>query len=1450
MQGDAVALGELAASYWYAVYVWWRRSGLEAEAAGAAGAATVASFTRWMTTHPPGAEDSGAGLMREWLPGRLAELAVEGLEVEGEPAIEIETEWAEGYYASEPEGEPDAVFHRRWTLTVLEFAMQALRAEYAARELDTLFAEVAPFVGFEGVDETRYAAAAERAGMSVGALRRAVFEFRTQHRAMLRSIVADTVADLADLGGEITALLCACDLADAGAGAPAPLPTAIRTFKPDELLARAMNTVQMTSGGTGKWQPPSDAEVARLFPQFEMRGMIGRGGMGAVYRARQVALDRDVAIKILPLEVSVDQAFADRFVREARAMAKLNHPNIIAVYGFGTTAEGHLYFFMEYVEGANVSQIIRGPGLEPEQALVITEQVCTALAYAHGKGVIHRDIKPANVMVGTDGAAKVADFGLARVDGADPSQYGQTVTGTIMGTAEYMAPEQKRGMGVDHRADIYSVGAMLYEMLCKEPPHGAIEPPSQRTGCDARLDQIVLKAMSRLPEGRYQSAAEMQQDIEAARTPLPAAPPRQVPAPRMNAGANRLPIPPPEKSSSGLLVIIVLVALVGGAVFLLNRKEPPSDRPVAQAPKAIAPALPSTPGPANPPIPAVAGKPEIMPEEVPRPPENPPNPAVAVKPEPMKEETPRPPENPPASPPVVLSGPKDLLAGVDVARDAVKGQWQMTPEGLLVKTVGGREFELLGFNCDPPEEYDFEIEFTIPDGNREVSLALPIAGRTVLWKMGCHPTGAGQGYFSFGHTLDGLPPPAAARTEAVVRLPLLNLNQRYRCLVEVRRNSFRAVLDGKEVLRWSGDFQRFGSEAEFTLPNVRRLGVAAWSTSVLFHKAEVRPLPRTNLLANVDVARDAVKGQWQMTPEGLLAKSPGHPGFDLLGFNYVPPEEYDFEIEFTIQDGNREVNQALPVAGRNVLWKMGCYITRNGADGYLCFGQTLDGLQPNAKERTEATVFRPLLKLNQRYRSVVEVRRGSLRALLDGKEVLRWSGDFQRFGEETGFELPNPRQLGLATCWTSVLFHKAEVRLPGTITRLAVAAAPAASALVAASNDARLVKLEAAFQARFESDAQKPYLAAIAALDQSYLANGVARARAAAQAKGSLAEVIALDDEKATIEKGGGLPAGDDEGTPDALKTLRATYRAAMTKYNAERAKTGAPLYDLYLASINGYEAELTRAGKIDAALKVRALREEVAAKKAELTHPAVEPPKPAAAPAPAAPEPKTSATTNVREAVKSLLASGGSCRIARGALETDVLTEQELPVDKFEIIGLTLDRRQWKGAPPTDADAKIFRGIKTLRTIWAYTPELGNAGFAFLDDNADLTTAHIHTDSNRVTDGVLQHLASSEKLTDLSVLYANNFTGKGLKKMRWLPLLTKADFHGSGISNEGLKELAGATMLTDLNLELCSGITDAGLAKLTTLTRLQTLNVRDTGVSPAGIEAFKKALPKCQVTK
>jgi serine/threonine protein kinase len=279
----------------------------------------------------------------------------------------------------------------------------------------------------------------------------------------------------------------------------------------------------MTGGGSMQnWEPPTVEEAALLFPNYKVVDVLGRGGMGAVYKAVQTALERVVAIKLLPLEISIDRDFADRFVREARTMAKLNHPNIVSVYDFGTTTEGHLYFVMEFVEGTTLHQLIKSTGLKPSQALELIVSICEALQYAHSEGVVHRDIKPANVLVDTKGRVKVADFGLARVDAPTAEQWGQTMTGMVLGTPDYMAPEQKSGSRVDHRADIYSLGVMLYEMLCGQIPQGIFDPPSRRVSVDERIDQVVIRAMQQEPDRRYANTAEMKGDVENIRlTPLP-----------------------------------------------------------------------------------------------------------------------------------------------------------------------------------------------------------------------------------------------------------------------------------------------------------------------------------------------------------------------------------------------------------------------------------------------------------------------------------------------------------------------------------------------------------------------------------------------------------------------------------------------------------------------------------------------------------------------------------------------------------------------------------------------------------------------------------------------------------------------------------------------------------------------------------------------------------------
>jgi hypothetical protein len=319
-------------------------------------------------------------------------------------------------------------------------------------------------------------------------------------------------------------------------------------------------------GGTGFVPPPVEA-IARLFPQLEILELIGRGGMGAVYKARQPGLDRLVALKILPPRAGGDPGFAERFTREARALARLSHPNIVGVYDFGQVSGAGVspaspvgvppaaasetppsapqpstlnpqplpslhYFLMEYVDGPNLRQVERAGKLAPPQALQIIPQICEALQYAHDEGIVHRDIKPENVLLDKKGRVKIADFGLAKILGREPQDFHLTGVGQIMGTPNYMAPEQvEHPQSVDHRADIYSLGVVFYEMLTGELPLGKFAPPSRKVQIDVRLDDVVLRALEKEPELRYQTASEVKSAVETVTAQPGQAAPQVSPAP-------------------------------------------------------------------------------------------------------------------------------------------------------------------------------------------------------------------------------------------------------------------------------------------------------------------------------------------------------------------------------------------------------------------------------------------------------------------------------------------------------------------------------------------------------------------------------------------------------------------------------------------------------------------------------------------------------------------------------------------------------------------------------------------------------------------------------------------------------------------------------------------------------------------------------------------------------
>jgi TM2 domain-containing membrane protein YozV/predicted Ser/Thr protein kinase len=320
------------------------------------------------------------------------------------------------------------------------------------------------------------------------------------------------------------------------------------------------------SGGIGRFVPPPVEEIAKLFPQFEILSLIGKGGMGAVYKARQPGLDRFVALKVLPPVVANDPGFAERFNREARALARLSHPNIVAVYDFGTAGTLN-YFVMEFVDGTNLREVERAGRLSSEQALAIVPQICEALQFAHNEGIVHRDIKPENLLMDKKGRVKITDFGIAKI--LDVAQDKVALTGAkdVVGTPHYMAPEQiEKPQTVDHRADIYSLGVVFYEMLTGELPLGKFSPPSKKVQVDVRLDEIVLHTLEKEPERRYQQVSQVKTDVET----VAGTPPSLGAAAMVDAAPPVFPAPPQEVTSDKILLPTFLLAFFFG-VFGAHR---------------------------------------------------------------------------------------------------------------------------------------------------------------------------------------------------------------------------------------------------------------------------------------------------------------------------------------------------------------------------------------------------------------------------------------------------------------------------------------------------------------------------------------------------------------------------------------------------------------------------------------------------------------------------------------------------------------------------------------------------------------------------------------------------------------------------------------------------------------------------------------------------------------
>jgi serine/threonine protein kinase len=546
---------------------------------------------------------------------------------------------------------------------------------------------------------------------------------------------------------------------------------------PSDLLRAALEGEDCPiPASRASWQPPAPEELALLMPHYSITRLIGRGGMGAVYQGVQLSLNREVAIKLLPPELGAEPEFETRFKREAMALARLNHPNIVQIHDYGQTIGGHHYIVMEYVDGSDLHQLIRSGGLDVAGALNAVGQICGALEFAHGEGFVHRDIKPANVFFNRKGVLKIGDFGLAKLMGADSSGGSEaehlTRSDVVMGTLHYIAPEQLGGNDdIDHRADIFSLGVMFYEMLTGTVPRGAFRPPSDRVqALDVRIDGVVFKAMEEDPEDRYQSAADLASDVERIRT---GSPDESGPEPSSRTEG---PSTTPRSRWRFLTGGIAGIAAVATILFFAMRHPGGFPEPQVSTGSEM-PWIPLLPH-VDPARDAVKGVWEWAGQEIQG-------------------------SNPEREPgPSLLMLPYDPPEEYDFRVSFTTHQGNC--EAIQILHASGKQF------C-----------WATASGSQQKFAAFDLVG--------------GMTAIQRARSVAGGPIPAAV---ILPHRPFAGV--RHESIVEVRRNRVTSFVNGEKLVDWPTRYEELSIESQFALPRTTALGVGLWWSETTFHDISVR----------------------------------------------------------------------------------------------------------------------------------------------------------------------------------------------------------------------------------------------------------------------------------------------------------------------------------------------------------------------------------------------------------------------------------------------------------------------------------------------------------------------------------------------------------------------------------------------------------------------------------
>jgi eukaryotic-like serine/threonine-protein kinase len=588
---------------------------------------------------------------------------------------------------------------------------------------------------------------------------------------------------------------------------------------PPRPVLEGLDLRQLMAEGMGLDPESAGSDEVPSVPGYEFLRLLGAGGMGRVYLARQLSLDRLVAVKVLASGGNAASQWLDRLEREAHAMARVRHPNIVAVYDFIRLDDGGAAIVMEWIESGNLRERWLAAG-RPVRSLdivvTVIREIASSLAAAHRAGIVHRDLKPENVLIALDGSVKVTDFGLALPLDGDSRRF--TLTGTSAGTLGYMAPEQIEGRHVDERADLYSLGVILYEMLTGIRPQGHFDPPRAiRRDVPPRLERLTLSALRTRPAKRVASADVFLKELDALR------------------GGGR---------AMKVLLPAALALLLGGtALYFFPKPDAPVETVFVQRnpvireqPTATEPSAEPLPAPASQPVPEPPTEPEPAPEPVPVPvPVTPPPPVAAPV-----AALPRPPTAP-AQP--VLNRPDGLPPGFtipgtmwpQVAVKPLRGEWVPDSDGYR---SDGTAAVLQILTALPPRGADVRIAFTRTGGKDSIALFFRGPGGAASAEVSAWETGlAGI------QNLDG------ADLRALGDPPLFSLinGQRYEMLVEIRPDRVTLKMEGELIHEVNVAGRELGVAFPWAWETLEAgptaLALGSYESPTIFHEFEVTPVP-------------------------------------------------------------------------------------------------------------------------------------------------------------------------------------------------------------------------------------------------------------------------------------------------------------------------------------------------------------------------------------------------------------------------------------------------------------------------------------------------------------------------------------------------------------------------------------------------------------------------------